>query len=261
MATNELTATGTASEKAKPEYLVRFSPLQRVEHIVLMVTFIVLSVTGLAQRYYTAGWGEWVILNLGGIEFTRLIHRIFAFVFTLSAVYHFSNVAYSYFIKHRKLTMVPTLNDFLDVVRALKYTFGFTDRPPHYGRFDYRQKFEYWGLIFGSFIIITTGFVLMFPVATTRILPGQVVAAAVEFHGFEATLAVLTIVIWHLYDVILRPGVFPADTSIFTGRISRKRMIEEHPLELVEREGEAAIQETDSPSGSEARPDVNHQKQ
>ncbi len=84
-------------------------------------------------------------------------------------------------------------------------------------------------MIFGGTVIIVTGFILAFPVAVTTILPGQVVAAAVEFHGFEATMAVLTIVIWHLYDVIFRPGVFPADTSAFTGKVSRERMIEENP--------------------------------
>ncbi len=83
-------------------------------------------------------------------------------------------------------------------------------------------------------MIIITGFFLAFPVAVTRVLPGQVIAASVEFHGYEATLAVLTIVIWHLYDVILKPGVFPADTSIFTGKISRKRTEEEHSLEYGE---------------------------
>ncbi len=252
MATAEVTDNLVAKNKINRDYFVRFNARQRVEHIVLMVSFIVLSVTGLAQRYYTVGWGEWVILGLGGIEYTRLIHRIFGLIFTLSAVYHLGYVLYAYFFKHRKLTMVPTLKDFRDVVAALRYTFGFADELPRFGRFDYRQKFEYWGLILGGMIIITTGFILAFPVNFTRIIPGQVVAAAVEFHGYEATLAVLVIVIWHLYDVILRPGIFPADTTIFTGKISRERMLEEHPLEyeemVVSQPGSAA----DSPSPGES---------
>jgi formate dehydrogenase subunit gamma len=227
----------TTAETAKPmtklkNEIVRFVPRQRVEHIVLMVLFIVLSVTGLAQRYSSAGWAEWIIINVGGIEFLRLIHRITAMVFVLQFVYHIVFVSVGYFTKHAKLTMVPTLKDFKDVIDEMRYTFGFKDKPPKFDRFDYRQKFEYWGLMFGSTVLIITGFILMYPVAFTRFLPGQVVAAAVEFHGFEATLAALTIVIWHLYDVIFRPGVFPADTTIFTGRISRERVAEEHPLEF-----------------------------
>ncbi len=261
MATTEIMANGAMKDKAKWNYFVRFSPSQRVEHAVLMVTFVMLAVTGLAQRYYTAGWAEWLILNLGGIEYTRLVHRAFAVVFTLGALYHFGYVAYSYFIKHRNLTMLPSLKDFRDVVGALRYTFGFTDRSPQFSRFDYRQKFEYWGLIFGGMVIIVTGFILAFPAAVTRILPGQVVAAAVEFHGFEATLAVLTIVIWHLYDVIFRPGVFPADTSIFTGRISRERMLEEHPLEYAETETAAARKDAGTPSGGEDQSKAQDQQQ
>jgi formate dehydrogenase gamma subunit len=251
MTTTGATASGETKDHTKRDYFLRFSPMQRTEHAVLMVTFIALAITGLAQRYSTVGWVEWLILRLGGIEYTRLIHRGFAVIFILSALYHFGYITYSYFIKHRNLPMLPTLKDFRDVVGALRYAFGFTDRLPQFGRFDYRQKFEYWGLIFGSTVIIVTGFILAFPVAITTILPGQVVAAAVEFHGFEATLAVLTIIIWHLYDVIFRPGVFPADTSIFTGKISRERMLEEHPLEYAEREAASATEGTDAPLAGE----------
>ena len=228
----EITANQASRGKVKESYFVRFSARQRIEHAVLMVSFM--SVTGLAQRYSAAGWGEWVILGLGGIEYTRLIHRIFGLIFALSIVYHFSYVAYIFFLKHRRLTMVPTLKDFSDVVGALRHAFGFAEKAPLYGRFDYRQKFEYWGLILGGLVITVTGFILAFPLAVTRLLPGQVVAAAVEFHGYEATLAVLVIIIWHLYDVIFRPGIFPADFTMFTGKISRERMLEEHTLEYKE---------------------------
>ncbi len=244
MATSECLERETTAGKGEPDYFIRFSLSQRVEHALLMVSFTTLAVTGLAQRFYTAGWAEWVILSLRGIEYTQLIHRAFGLVFTLSVVYHFGYLAYSLFVRHSKPSMLPNLKDVRDVVTTLRYSFGFTDKPPQFGRFDYRQKFEYWGIIFGSIIIIISGFILAFPLAVTKVLPGQVVAAAVEFHGYEATLAVLTIVIWHLYDVIFKPGIFPADTSIFTGKISRKRMLEEHPLEYAELVGAKADEET-----------------
>ncbi len=247
MVTSEFSEKEATAGKSAPDYFIRFSIGQRVEHAVLMVSFTVLALTGLAQRFYTVSWAEWVLLNLGGIGYTQLIHRAFALVFTLSVVYHFGYLAYSLFIRHSKLSMAPTLNDARDVVTTLRYSLGFATKPPQFGRFDYRQKFEYWGLIFGSMIIIITGFILAFPLAVTNILPGQVIAAAVEFHGYEATLAVLTILIWHFYDVIFKPGIFPADTSIFTGKISRKRMLEEHPLEYARLVEVKANEETDEP--------------
>lgn len=222
------------SGKSEPDYFVRFNLSQRIEHVLLMVSFTVLSVSGLAQRFYTAGWAEWVILNLGGIGYTRLLHRAFAVLFILSIAYHLGYVAYSLFWRHSKPSMLPSLKDFRDVVATLKYSFGFSDRQSQFGRFDYRQKFEYWGIIFGSAIIIISGLFLTYPVLVTQVFPGQFVAAAKEFHGNEAMLAVLTIVIWHLYDVVFKPGIFPGDTSIFSGKIARKRMIEEHPLEYTE---------------------------
>lgn len=235
---------GEAEKSRHTGYVVRFSTSQRIEHIIVMVTFIVLSVTGLAQRYSTTGWGEWVISGLGGIGYTRLIHRAFGVMFTLSALYHIGYVVYIYFVKHRKLTMVPTFNDFRGVVGTLKYSLGLIDKPPQFGRYDYRQKFEYWGVAFGGMVIIVTGYFLIFPEAVARILPGQIVAAAMELHGFEATLAALTIVIWHLYDVMVRPDIFPADTTMFTGRISTERMLEEHALEYAEMTAGGKIEDT-----------------
>jgi len=234
MTVPESPAKKTSARKSERDYLVRFKTGQRIEHIVLMVTFTVLAVTGLAQKFYSAGWAEWLILNMGGIAVTRLVHRIFAGIFTLGIVYHFAYLFHAIFVRHTKLTMMPTVQDLRDVIGELRYSFGLAEKPPRFGRFDYRQKFEYWGIIFGGLIIIISGAILMFPTVITRVLPGQVVPAAKEFHGNEATLAVIVIVIWHLYDVMFRPGIFPADTTMFTGKISRKRMAEEHALEYAE---------------------------
>ena len=224
--------------KNKAEYFVRFNLGQRIEHIALMVSFTMLSVTGLAQKFYTADWAQWVISTLGGIASTRLVHRGFAIVFILSIVYHVAYIIYLLFVKHARPTMIPTLKDFRDVIVSLRYFFGFTDKKPEFSRFDYRQKFEYLGVMFGSVVIVVSGFFLWYPVAVTQIFPGQFVAAAKEFHGNEAMLAVLIIVVWHLYDVMLKPGIYPADTSIFTGKISTEREMEEHRLEYAELVGE-----------------------
>jgi hypothetical protein len=50
-------------------------------------------------------------------------------------------------------------------------------------------------------------------------------------------MAFLVVIVWHIYNAHLNPDVFPFDWSIFTGKISRHRMIEEHPLELARIEG------------------------
>ena len=44
-------------------------------------------------------------------------------------------------------------------------------------------------------------------------------------------LATLAIVIWHWYNAHFNPHVFPFNPTIFTGKISKERMLREHPLE------------------------------
>jgi formate dehydrogenase subunit gamma len=221
-------------KKSKEEYLVRFNVRQRIEHIVLLIVFVALAVTGLAEKYYSAGWADWMIVNLGGIAVTRMTHRILGIMFTLGMIYHFIYLFYTTLFCQGRLTMLVSLKDFKDILNALKYSFGFSDKPLLYGRFDYRQKFEYWGILFGSIIMVISGFVLMFPIWTSSFLPGQFVAASRVAHSNQAMLGLFAIVIWHLYDVILKPSIFPADLSVFSGKITKKRMIEEHALEYAD---------------------------
>jgi cytochrome b subunit of formate dehydrogenase len=139
---------------------------------------------------------------------------------------------------------VPTRQDFTDAILTIRYYLGVSDRQARFDRFDYRQKFEYWGLVLGSLLVVATGLVLLFPVQVTQRLSGAVVPVASVAHSNEGLLAFLTILIWHIYNAHLSPDVFPFDTSIFTGRISLDRMKHEHPRELerlAERAGEKHV--------------------
>jgi cytochrome b subunit of formate dehydrogenase len=112
-----------------------------------------------------------------------------------------------------------------------------TDKHPQYDRYDYKQKFEYWGLVAGNIIMVATGFILFFPAETAAFLPGQIIPAAKVAHSNEGLMAFLVITIWHIFNAHLNPDVFPFDGSMFTGKISRERMLHEHPLELARIEG------------------------
>ncbi|MBI2862789.1 MAG: cytochrome C [Chloroflexi bacterium] len=209
----------------------RFVTSQLLEHLVLMISFTVLVVTGLPQKFPLAPGASTIILWLGGIETTRFIHRTFAVIFVLEAFYHLVFVLLATFKWKARPAIVPTLQDALDVITTLRYSLGLTDRQARFDRFDYRQKFEYWGIVFGGTIMILSGAILWFPTWISRFLPGEIVPAAKEAHGGEALLAMLIIVTWHLYSAHLNPQRFPGDTTMFTGKIPAKRMAEEHPLE------------------------------
>jgi len=162
---------------------------------------------------------------------TRLIHRSFGVLFVLTIVYHFAYLIYDLGILKNPATMMPSMKDIKNIFESLRYTFGLADTHVQYGRYDYRQKFEYWGIVFGGLIMAFTGLILMYPILFTTFFPGEFVAAARTAHGNEALLAVLTIIIWHLYDTILKPDIFPLDKTIFSGKISQKRLEEEHAIE------------------------------
>jgi hypothetical protein len=111
---------------------------------------------------------------------------------------------------------------------------GVSNEQPRFGRFDYKQKFEYWGLIMGGLVVGVTGLMLLYPIHVASVLSAQLIPVAKAAHSNEGLLAFLTIVTWHVYSAILSPEVFPLDKTIFTGRISIERMKHEHPLELAE---------------------------
>jgi cytochrome b subunit of formate dehydrogenase len=146
-------------------------------------------------------------------------------------VAHVARLAAEVAFGRTSLSMIPTRQDFADAVQTLRYYFGATDKPARFDRFDYRQKFEYWGLLLGSAIVVGTGLILLFPIATARFVPGEVIPAAYLAHSQEGLMAFLVVIVWHIYNAHLSPDVFPFDTSIFTGRISVERMRHEHPLE------------------------------
>ena len=212
--------------------VTRFSVLERVEHFSVMTLFLVLALTGFPQKFYDHRWAQALIGGLGGVDTARWFHRAAGIAFGALLVVHLARLVYSVARGTTVLSMVPTRQDFLDAGQTIRYYLRLTDTPARFDRFDYRQKFEYWGLILGSFIVVGTGLVLLFPIQTAQLLPGQVIPAAYLAHSQEGLMAFLVVIVWHIYNAHLSPDVFPFDTTIFTGEISVDRMHHEHPLEL-----------------------------
>jgi formate dehydrogenase subunit gamma len=212
-------------------YVVRFSVWQRIEHALVILLFTVLAVTGLSQEFFEMSWAEWLISAMGGIDRVRWIHRSMGIAFTVLVGLHIVIVLYQIIFRRARPSLVPTRKDFQDAIIMMRYYLRLSDQKARFDRFDYRQKFEYWGMVIGSLILIVTGLMLYFPILTTRFLPGEVIPAALMAHGKEGLLAFLIIITWHLYNAHLSPEAFPFDSSIFTGKMKRGRVEEEHPLE------------------------------
>ncbi|GAB4542111.1 MAG: hypothetical protein Kow0063_33670 [Anaerolineae bacterium] len=212
------------------ETFLRFSLSQRLQHWVMTASFTALAVTGLPQRYALASWAEWMIATMGGIETVRIIHRMAAVVFILVTTFHFLALAYAVFVKRGPMTLLPSLKDVTDLLDSIRYNLGLARQHPRYPHFSFAEKIEYWALIWGAMVMIITGFMLWNPIATTRFLPGEFVPAAKAAHSAEALLAVLAVLIWHFYAVHVKTF----NRSMFTGKLTRKEMEEEHAAELEE---------------------------
>jgi formate dehydrogenase gamma subunit len=228
-------------------YVTRFTLQQRIEHFITMTVFVLLCMTGLPQKFFQAGWAHALVELFGGVDRTRWIHRFCGVVLAISTVVHFANASLTMLSKKVGFTMVPDRRDFEDAILQLRFYLGMTDKHPHYDRYDYKQKFEYWGLVFGNVIMVVTGFILFFPVQFAALIPGQVIPAAKVAHSNEGLMAFFVITIWHIFNAHLNPDVFPFDASMFTGKISRERMVHEHPLELARMEGRAPEEHQDQP--------------
>lgn len=213
------------------EYVQRFSVWARVQHAAIIISFTLLLVTGLPQKWPAADASRWVIDHIGGIFAARWMHRAAGYLLTALTVAHLAVAIAGVLMGRMKPTMLLTKRDFQDTIDNLRYYAGYTDIAPKFGRFDYRQKFEYWGLIFGSMIMIFTGFILIYPIAVSHYLPSELIPAAKVMHSYEALFAFLIVLIWHITGAHLSPEAFPIDTSIFTGKIRKEKLKHEHALE------------------------------
>lgn len=209
---------------------LRFTASDRIQHAVMVLSFIILAVTGLPQKYVylNSHFVDDAIELLGGIEAIRIQHRIAATVLMLVTVYHLVDVAYRVLVCRAGLSMMPRFQDAADAWRKVRYNLGLVAEPPRMDRFTWEEKLEYWSLVWGTVIMIGTGFMLWNPIATARFLDGEFLPAAQVVHGGEALLAILAVMVWHFYAVHLRQW----NRSMFTGAMSEHEMEEEHPLDL-----------------------------
>lgn len=218
------------STKNQSQTYERFPVWRRIEHFTMLLSFSTLGLTGLPQKYPGSTMGVAVLNFLGGIENLRNIHHIAAIIMMFGTAWHILVMGYSVFVMHDKMSMLPSLQDAKDGLQALFYNIGFAKEYPKMGRYTFEEKMEYWAFVWGAGVMGATGFLMWNPVTATQYLPGELVPAAKAAHGGEAVLAVLAIIIWHMYGVHIKRF----NKAMFTGQQTEAEMLHEHPLELAE---------------------------
>lgn len=208
--------------------VTRFTLSERVQHIVLMISFVILVVTGLPLLFPEAP----AIRIFGGIFSARtFLHRFAGSVLAALAVYHVFYVLFSEQGRRDFGHMAPRIKDVRDFIHHVRYQLGKVDEPPQYDKFDPFEKIEYFAVVWGSAVMVVTGFMMWFFEATLHVFPKWVYDLILLVHGYEALLAFLAIILWHLYNVHLKPGVFPMSRVWLTGKVTLRELKEHHPRE------------------------------
>jgi len=242
--------------------ITRMSVSQRVQHITLFSSFMVLVITGFALKFPDS----WFAALLGMNEKVRgITHRVAAIVLIVSGLSHLLYIAFSREGRRLIKDFLPIPKDAWDVWRTMTYYLGFGREKPEFARFNYAEKAEYWALVWGLIVMASTGVMLWAKVFFGNHLPRWWLDVATAIHLYEAILATLAIVVWHFYQVFLDPDVYPMNWAWWDGKMSVEHYREEHGLDsptLLEAlrpnqveagsNSEAALAVTGNGNGSEA---------
>jgi cytochrome b subunit of formate dehydrogenase len=231
------TTMAAARSHASNRHYRRFGPVEIVMHAFMMISFLGLALSGVPLLFADHGWAVALVKALGGFQGAALIHRISAVIMTVLFVGHIVRVFVRAFMAKDWLayfwgpySMVPNLKDGQDIVGMFKWFFNKGPRP-QFDRYTYWEKFDYWAVFWGMFIIGGSGFMLWFPTFFSQLLPGWVFNIATIVHGEEALLAVGFIFTVHFFNGHLRPEKFPMDMVFFTGTVSEHELKEERGVE------------------------------
>jgi len=244
-------------------YVRRFTTTQMWLHVSIILSFLLLSVTGLPLKFAAAPWAPGLMKVLGGPTVASYLHRFAAIVTFGYFAVHLSMLFRDVVLKKQKgffwgwRSMTPQLKDLQDLIANVKY-FLYMGPRPSLDRWSYWEKFDYLAVFWGVGMIGVSGLMLWFPDVFTKFLPGWALNAAYIIHSDEALLATGFIFLFHFFHTHLRPESFPMDPVIFTGSMPLHRFKEERPLEYARMVEDGTLEQHFVPPPSQAQIQVAH---
>lgn len=213
----------------------RWNIHHRIVHFGIYAPFIVCALTGLPIKFHHKAWAESLASFFGGGDRLLQWHLVAGILIFITCGYH---LAYSaiWAVKNRDKLEIPMLPWSKGTWTALKqyfsYQLGRSDEHPKFGRYQWKEMFDYWAVFWGMFMIGGSGLLMWFPEFTFQYFPKWFVDAYRWAHSDEAVLAVTFIFTWHFYNVHFQPDFFPMSWVWWNGKISEETMELEHGLEL-----------------------------
>ncbi len=218
---------GGGHHPSGPRVVVRLTLEQRVQHFILLISFITLVITGFALKFPDAAT-RFIFVNELGRSY---VHRFAGTLLVAVGFYHIFYVAFFREGRSFLMAMLPELKDATDMVDVFAYYLGFSRKKPQFKRFNYAEKMEYWALVWGTFVMALTGLAAWFKVISSDAVPRWVIDVGITIHFYEAILATLAIIVWHFYQVILDPDTYPLNFAFLDGKMSVEHYQEEHGLD------------------------------
>jgi formate dehydrogenase gamma subunit len=219
------------AESHKKKTHKRFNLGQTIGHFILTVSFTALAISGFALRYPETWWSHKLFFGDLGLEIRADIHRWAAVVFIGITLVNLIYILFTKGGRKEMYALAINRHDIKHVFQNLAYAVGLRKERPLFDRYSYTEKFEYWGLWWGTILMIVTGLCMWYANTFLQYFPKIWLDVAALIHYYEAWLAVATIVVWHLFYMILDPEAYPMNWSWVTGRITEEDFKERHPLE------------------------------
>ena len=212
---------------------VRLTFSERVQHVLLLTSFITLVVTGFALKYPHSFWAAPIVEWEKNFPLRGWLHRIAGVVLIGASVYHVIYLFTKRDGRRWAKAMLPKVRDVQDAMQTVGYNLGYRHRPPRYARFNYMEKAEYWALVWGTIVMAATGILLWAHDWVLAYLPHAmtVLDVTTAVHFYEAILATFSILIWHFYFVIFDPDVYPLKWTVLTGKAPEHEVREEEEEE------------------------------
>ena len=225
---------------AVPDFQLRASARQfrmhgaeRVQHALLVVSFVALAVSGFALRYPDAWWAKpWVSWE-ASISLRGIAHRTAAVVFIVVSVAHVVSLIVSRRLREHWKELLPRGSDVREAFTMFMWNLGIIRQRPMVASHGYIEKAEYWAVVWGAALMAVTGIGLWGNQFMLQYWPKAVLDAFSAIHFYEAVLATLSILVWHFYFVLFDPEVYPMDPAWLTGYSVRSRALSEGPSQPV----------------------------
>lgn len=213
---------------------LRMLPWEIIQHAVLALSFIVLAWSGFALKYPGEWWARPLVFTEATWPIRGLVHRVAAVLLIAVTVTHVFTLLLNSRLRRHWYELFPTKSDIHEGFGVLAYNLGLRKTKPKVSPHSYVEKVEYWAMVWGTIVMAFTGLLLWFNNFTLTWLPKEWLDVATSVHFYEAVLATLAILVWHLYTVIFDPDVYPMDPAWLTGRSVRKRESHAHRQQQAE---------------------------